>query len=332
MRPSTIAISALTISLFALGVSLTRPATAHGTSPSELPVGDGKVTTSPLNGNVFSCNQTFRANAARHVGDWFHGNTWNPLEKPHVLGREMWPSASFSIAEEGNRLSVESNGLPVGEPTGTFPIARNDPAYQYDTNPNPITAQNLAFVIPSNPEKATQPSCLSMGMIGFTLTGVAFYSALDDAGRDAAAHEVQDLCDGHPQGKGQYHYHSTSPCLPNAERNKVVGWALDGYPILGMVDASGNLLTNADLDDCHGRNETIKVDGRTYDYGYRLTREYPYVMGCFTGEVLRATKQSIRQSMGPPKSRTGRGAGAGQQNGQQRGNRTGQRGQRASRN
>ena len=56
-----------------------------------------------------------------------------------------------------------------------------------------------------------------MGMIGFTVTGVALYNALDAAGRDAAAHEVQDLCDGHPQGRGQYHYHSSSPCLPGAE-------------------------------------------------------------------------------------------------------------------
>jgi YHYH protein len=92
----------------------------------------------------------------------------------------------------------------------------------------------------------------AMGMIGFTVNGVAFYNALDDAGNDAAAHEVQDLCDGHPQGKGQYHYHSGSSCLPKG-KNAVVGWALDGYPILSMYDAAGKFLTNADLDVCHRR-------------------------------------------------------------------------------
>lgn len=325
MRPLTVVLSALAIGLCVLGVSSTYPAFSH----DELPVGDGKVTAHAEVGNVFACNQNFRGNAARHIGDWFHGDTWNPLEKPHVLGEVMWPSASFNMTVQGDTLSVESNGLPVGEATGTFPIARNDPAYQFDTNPNPITAQNFDFVIPSNPVKASQPGCLSMGMVGFTLTGVAFYNALDDAGRDAAAHEVQDLCDGHPQAKGQYHYHSTSPCLPNAESNEVIGWALDGYPILGMHDAAGNLLTNADLDACHGRNETIKIDGRSYDYGYRLTREYPYVISCFSGEVLSATRQSIRQSMGPPKAR--RTAGS-QANGQRRGNRAGRRQQNRSRN
>ena len=142
-----------------------------------------------------------------------------------------------------------------------------------------------------------------MGMTGFALNGVAFYNALDDAGNDAAAHEVQDACDGHPQGKGQYHYHSSSPCLPKAGDHAHVGWALDGYPIFGMRDAAGKLLTNADLDVCHGRAEKVTVDGRTYDYAYRLTQEYPYTLGCFMGQLMPETRQSIRQSMGPPRQR-----------------------------
>jgi len=147
-------------------------------------------------------------------------------------------------------------------------------------------------------------------MIAITTTGVAIYSALDDAGRDAAAHEIQDVCDGHPQGKGQYHYHSASPCLPGAESNRVVGWALDGYPILGMQDANGKRLTDADLDACHGRTETVQVGDRTYDYAYRLTREYPYTLGCFHGEVQRSTRRAIRQAMGPPPQRHGRKNGS----------------------
>lgn len=195
---------------------------------------------------------------------------------------------------------MESNGLPVGQPTGNFPIANNDPAYAYDTNPNAIEAQSLVFKIPLQPVKAAEPGCLDMGMTGFTLTGVAFYNALDDAGLDAAAHEVQDLCNGHPQGKGQYHYHSSSPCLPGADSNEVIGWALDGYPILGMLDSENNVTTNADLDDCHGRAEQVSIDGRTYDYAYRLTQEYPYTVGCFAGQLLESTRQSIRAAMGPP--------------------------------
>jgi YHYH protein len=281
-----------------LGFWPTHSGTAHS-----LPLGDGHVTDHPSAGNVYACQTTFRV-GARHEGPWFHGDTWNAEEKPHVTGRVIWPEANFTLIRRGDDLAVEGNGLPVEQPTGIFPISPNDPAYQYDTNPNGIKAQNLSFEILAAPVRADQPGCLPMGMIGFTMTGVAIYNALDDAGRDAAAHEIQDRCDGHPQGKGQYHYHSaSSPCLPGAERDTLVGWALDGYPILGMRDAYGTLLTNADLDACHGRAQRVNVSGRTYNYAYRLTREYPYTLGCFAGKVQQKTMQAIRRAMGPPKRR-----------------------------
>lgn len=250
-----------------------------------LPLGDGHVTDHPASGNVWSCTTMFRAGGARHDGPWFHGETWNPLEKPHVEGRVMWPEATLRLDPRDSMIAVSGNGLPVGEPTGRFPIAPGDSVYRYDTNPNAIAAQQVAFEIPARPALASSPSCLSMGMIGFTTTGVALYNALDAAGRDAAAHEIQDLCDGHPQGAGQYHYHSSSPCLPGADADSLVGWALDGFPILGMRDGTGRLLTNADLDACHGRAESVTIDGRHYDYAYRLTREYPYTLGCYRGTV-----------------------------------------------
>jgi hypothetical protein len=91
--------------------------------------------------------------------------------------------------------------------------------------------------------------------------------------------------------------------LPGSNRNELVGWSLDGYPILGMRDSSGKRLTNADLDQCHGRAETVAIDGRRYDYAYRLTMEYPYTIGCFTGQLLPETQASIRRSLGPPQRR-----------------------------
>ncbi len=274
---------------------------ATGAWTKELPVGDGHVSSSASRGIVFACSQNFRTGGARHTGDWFHGTTWDPDAKPRVQGKVTWPDAAFSLKAQGSTLAVKGNSLPLGAPTGKSPIAKDDPVYQYDTNPNPIKAQKLSFSIPLVPAKADEPGCLSIGMIGFTTTGVALYNALDDAGRDAAAHEVQDLCDGHPQGRGQYHYHSGSPCLKNSNENAVVGWALDGYPILGMKDASGKQLANTDLDACHGRDEKVSIDGRAYDYAYRLTAEYPYILGCFTGKFDASVQQTFRKGMGPPR-------------------------------
>lgn len=285
----------------ALPVALLLTLTSPGVRAQSLPLGDGHVSDHPAVGNVYACRATFRGGGARHAGPWFHGETWNPAEKPHVAGHVLWPDAAFSLTPQGGDLFFQGNGLPVREPTGVFPIAPTDSVYRYDTNPNHIAAQHLAFEIPTQPAAAAQPGCLPMGMIGFTVTGVALYNALDDAGRDAAAHEIQDDCDGHPQANSQYHYHSGSPCLPGLESDSLVGWALDGFPILGMKDAAGAELTDADLDACHGRPEQVAVEGRTYTYAYHLTREYPYTLGCFTGQLLQGTLHQVRAGLDPPR-------------------------------
>ena len=134
-----------------------------------------------------------------------------------------------------------------------------------------------------------------MGMIGVALNGVAIFNALDALGRDAVAHEVQDLCSGHPEPRGTYHYHGPSPCLPGETGNEqLIGYALDGFGIYSMVDASGTELTNANLDACHGRTSVVVWDGKPQSiYHYVLTREYPYTIGCFMG-----TPQRLHQ--GPP--------------------------------
>jgi hypothetical protein len=123
-----------------------------------------------------------------------------------------------------------------------------------------------------------------MGMIGFALSGAAIFSAFDAGGRDAPAHEIQDRCNGHPERSSQYHYHNWSPCLGAADGDAPVGWMLDGFPILGPLDAGGREITNADLDLCHGRVGPVRIDGRIVTiYHYRFTLEFPYTIGCFRG-------------------------------------------------
>ena len=172
-----------------------------------------------------------------------------------------------------------------------------------DRNPNSIEAQTIALTLPADPKIAAQPSCVPMGMIGVALNGVAIFNALDDGGRDAVAHEVQDLCNGHPQMMGEYHYHGPSPCLPGeTENEKLIGYALDGFGIYSIYDRQGNELTNADLDACHGRVSTVNWNGkRVAIYHYVLTREYPYTIGCFKGTPLQAGPSASRPRPLPPR-------------------------------
>jgi hypothetical protein len=260
-----------------------------------LPLGDGRVSDRPRAGYVFSCQQQFFGGPGAQVdGPWIHGADWDLTQKIAVQGRIAWPEAEFHVTLTGDdrvlSRTLAGNGLPVGTPTGQFPVARSDAAFQIDRNPNAIRSQALALTLPRHPAEAAEPTCVPMGLIGVALNGVAIFNALDAGGRDAVAHEVQDLCNGHPEMRGQYHYHGPSACLPYATGDEtLLGYAVDGYGIFSMYDALGRELTDADLDACHGRVSEVPWDGeRQRLYHYVLTREYPYTVGCFHGTpVLR---------------------------------------------
>lgn len=267
----------------AAGAASTAPAWAA------LPLGDGNVSSSPQVGYVFSCQTTFGQNGAPGgKAPWIAGSTWDATAKPMVRGEVAWPNSRITITLQGAERIVRANNLPT-HPTGMFPIQRTDPVFRFDANPNPIREQTILLRLPANPREAAAPSCVPQGMIGFTVSGAALYNALDGAGRDAAAHEVQDLCDGHPQGAGQYHYHSWSDCLADAagaagRHSDLIGYALDGFGVFGLIGEGGAILSNADLDACHGHTHPIMWDGQlTSMYHYHMTREYPYSVGCFHG-------------------------------------------------
>lgn len=273
-------------------------------NPRALPLGDGKISTTPRRGYVTVCNTRFHGGGAWAVGDWIKGSTWDVTRKIWVQGDVAWPNARFSMTETDTERKISSNGLPINHTTGTFPVRRSDPAHVIDSNPNTISAQQITLALPQNPTVAASPTCVPMGMIGVALSGVAIFNALDGEGRDAVAHEVLDRCQGHPQREGQYHYHGPSDCLPDGTRNNaVIGYALDGFGITTGYDENGRELTNADLDECHGRVSPILWNGKEVNmYHYVLTREYPYTLGCFKGSAVRISSGGggRRTGMGGP--------------------------------
>jgi hypothetical protein len=283
---------------------------AHDTGVGLLLLGDGKISREPKAGNVFSCQTSFGGRGAQTLGPWAQNGVWKPDNKPAVKGAVEWPNASINIAVEGTQRVVRSNGLP-NHKTGIFPIERSDPAYKYDRNPNAIMEQNVLLRLPAQPVASGKPSCVPMGMIGFSLTGVAIFNALDAMGRDAPAYEIQDACSGHPEMGGTYHYHDYSPCMADAsgkagKHSDLVGYALDGFGIYGPKADGGRRLKNADLDACHGHAHEIVWDGqRKVMYHYHFTDEYPYSLGCFNGTPVatpRPAPAALRPGLngGPP--------------------------------
>ncbi|MEM6284810.1 MAG: YHYH protein [Chloroflexota bacterium] len=292
-----------------------------------LPVGDGNVTAFPQVGAVYNCDTEFNNNigGATAQGPWFNGDgTFDFTGKFPVDGAVSWPG-ELTITVSGNTRILDSNGLPSIHTTGTFPVARNDDAYQYDRNPNTIEAQDYLIELPANPAVAAEPGCLNMSAIGMMLTGVVFFNAVDAQGRDAVAWETQDACEGHPEMTGEYHYHNLATCaaeslgvVPDAGHSPLVGYAYDGFGLYGFYGDDGEAMTNDDLDECHGHTHTVEWDGEMVEiYHYHATFEYPYTLGCYRGEPVVSSRSGPGGGQGqrppgggsgnPPRPRPGGG-------------------------
>ncbi len=252
-----------------------------------VPLGDYKyVTDKAKKGYVYLCNVRKDNPGSMVNGPWMHGTTWNFLEKVSIDGAVNWPNAKFTNTLSGSSRILSTNALPINHTTGVFPVARSDDASKYDPNPNTISAQSISKTLPANPTYSDTPYCMG-GESGIMLTGVPLFNAFDAGLRDAAAHELQDTCDGHPQGMGQYHYHSMSTCFKDIDYKTVLGYAYDGFPITGPKVAKDKYLTTEDLDECHGLTSEILVDGKKKTtYHYVLTRDFPYSVSCFRGKPV----------------------------------------------
>jgi len=302
-------------------VPLPTTATLVPVDLTKLPIGTDFVsTTGPNVGWIWACRVDPNIASATVMGPWIlDDRTWDLTSKAIVGGENTWPN-SVSITVEDIRRVIVSNALP-NHPTGTYPVSSNDDAYQYDRNPNTISAQNVNFDLPANPEVAAQPSCVEP-TAGIFLNGVFLFNALDGPGRDAVAIETQDLCQGHPEMTGVYHYHSLSTCLPDAEPGTVhsplMGYAFDGFGIYGSYREIGETMTNAGLDECHGHVHEIEWDGSASEmFHYHATWEFPYAVGCTRGTLDTDALNAVRSlggqtGQGQQGSDTGGGATGGE--------------------
>ncbi len=250
-----------------------------------VPLGDYKyVTSAAKKGYVYLCN-VHKDNPGSMVnGPWITGSTWNFKKKVTVDGAITWKQATFSNVISGAYRVMTGNDLPVGQTTGVFPVASSDDAHAYDPNPNTIKVQTQKNTLPATPVYSATPYCMG-GEVGVMKNGVALFNGFDAGLRDAAAHEVQDSNDGHPQGSGEYHYHSLPAFLYNATVFTVIGFAYDGFPITGPVVTDGKYLTTDNLDECHGLTSTVTLDGKQVTtYHYVMTYDFPYSASCFRGK------------------------------------------------
>jgi len=260
-----------------------------------LPLGSDLDTSSPGVGRSYVCADFGQAplggpvdgapdGGGQDEASWIHGDTFDLTEKLWVAGEVEWPDAEFAVSEDGEQRILAGNTLPVDHHTGTFPVEPDDPAYAYKPDPLAVEAHPYEIAVPADPVVADEASCVG-GEVGILLSGVPLFNSLDAEGLDAVAEEVQDTCWGHPN-VAAYHYHAVSSCIPDpgTGHSNLVGYAFDGFGIFGHRGVDGEVLTNEDLDECHGHTHEIEWDGETVEmFHYHATWEFPYVVGCYRG-------------------------------------------------
>jgi len=284
-------------------------ALAHSPDVTRLPLGDDRLTDTPKVGYIMECHTDPTAGGAFRDGDWIDkaNGTWNLLEKVSVEGEVVHSGWYYHFGVQGDERIFATADIPE-HPTGEFPVAPDDPAYQFDRNPNEITSQDFVFGIPANPSVADTPGCVP-GAIGILRSGVVLFNSLDAPGRDAVAHETQDLCQGHPQASGVYHYHSGSSCVldqfdKGTGHSALIGYIVDGFGLYGPRGEDGEELSSEDLDECHGHTHMIEWNGEMVEmYHYHATLDFPYTVGCMRGayendDVMMISGPKLEMQMG----------------------------------
>jgi hypothetical protein len=233
---------------------------------------------------------------------WVNGLDVSTASIPYVSG-SVWNGKSiFKTTVSKKERRFKGNGLP-NHKTGIYPVQEGTPAYKwYAAAPGgppyssaaaiPIARYDLDIKVPKNPTYSEQPYCMNSLVTGVSTQTHAVWHANLAYGNtwvDPAAAFPNDECWGHPFNK-EYHYHGYSwKCMPNQgganTHSPLYGYAMDGFGIYGPRGDKGVLLSNDDLDECHGHIGQIEWDGKlTTMYHYHLNSEYPYGPGCYRGK------------------------------------------------
>jgi hypothetical protein len=233
---------------------------------------------------------------------WVSGLNVVVSKLPFVEGTVDWGNIpKFKTWVEGSERRFKGNGIP-NHPTGIFPVQKGTAAYDYYSKAPappyksaaeiPVAQYDLDISVPANPVLADKPYCIDALVTGVvTQTGAPWHAniAYADVWVDPIAGLPVDQCWGHPYNK-EYHYHGYSwKCIPNQgsadAHSPLFGYAMDGFGVYGPRGDNGKLLTNDDLDECHGHVGKINWDGAEKEmYHYHVNNEYPYGPGCYRGK------------------------------------------------
>lgn len=173
-------------------------------------------------------------------------------------------SCTVTLTRTGNTVKIATNSIPDNK---SYYYNSTDVCYSAWTsssrhaNPNKIASQTISMTVPFAPTVAGSATATPDGAIGVALNGVAIFDNTAAPGDDIYTEEATfDICDGHPERTGKYHYHSEPTSISNTD-DAFVGVLRDGFPVYGRNDkATGAVATGL---DAQGGKTGITVDSPT---------------------------------------------------------------------
>ena len=219
-----------------------------------------------------------------------------------------YAAPQVSIACTDTSLTMRSNGMI---------------AYAFTPKtPNPLRAQSFEWTVTLTPARAATPTSIEnrLGTLGFTVSGIPIYGPTEGPVPPATAfgdplhNGLLDACTGHTGPNAEYHYHAITATAACALDERIVGFALDGFPIYSnpqgryrsgyqRVGDPASQVWRAYTWQAGDANTLDACNGTTVDgsYRYYATATFPYIIGCYAGTPATVAGDAARPM--PPMAR-----------------------------
>lgn len=150
----------------------------------------------------------------------------------------------------------------------------------------------MTLLIPANPKMADVPTDLGViAKVGIAVDGVPIFADAPSV-LDTGHLPALDVCGGHVDPGGWYHWHATASdigtaletanvsadCALTQDASAMFGYAFDGFAIFGSQEMNGS--TPTDLDACGGH-----MGGTIAEYHYHASDSFPNLPTCLKGVV-----------------------------------------------
>jgi len=166
----------------------------------------------------------------------------------------------------------------------------------------PVPAPGYRSPVALSPARAAEVTTIDAAL-GVAVNGVPIYDYTSQGLNDPTQYDPRadtlltgelDVCNGHAGRGDDYHYHAAPVCMIAAMANRgpaaILGWAFDGYPILGDTERDGAPV--GELDACNGK------DDAEFGYAYHTSASPPYITQCLVGAFDLALAPRVRPLAG----------------------------------